>query len=255
MSTGPLTPAVVLVRTQEEGNIGSTARAMANMGLTDLVLVSPVSKPDRVARAFAVGAGEILDRARLVNTLDEALEPFNRVIGTTSARARDPRIPLIVPSELPAILGKETSQRRTALVFGPEASGLNNEELARCSHWVRVPCAPQQPTLNLSQAVLIVAYEHYLSRLEARVDDDLDATEAATAGEIEGLFAQLVPLLERVGFARDDTFGSVLKDLRLLAGRAEMTRREVALLRGISRRAQNTFDRSEHAPYEDDSDG
>jgi tRNA (cytidine32/uridine32-2'-O)-methyltransferase len=242
MKTSPLIPAVVLVGTQEEGNIGSTARAMANMGLDELVLVAPVSHPDRVARAFAVGAADILDRARIVGSLDEGLEPYSRIVGTTSGRAREQRVPLIAPSELAGNLANGPADSKTAVVFGPEASGLNNEQLARCSFWVRVPCAARQPTLNLAQAVLIVAYELYLRRLDSP-PSRTDSPTPATSGEIEGLFSQLAPLLSTIGFARDDTFSSVLRELRRLAASAGPTSREVTLLRGICRRTQNTLDR------------
>ncbi|MEJ2084983.1 MAG: RNA methyltransferase [Acidobacteriota bacterium] len=234
-------PAIVLVRTQEEGNIGSTARAMANMGLDELVLVEPRSPPQRVARAFAVGAREILDRARIVTSLEEALAPYSRIIGTTSARARDRHIPLIEARELAAVLGREPENTRAAIVFGPEASGLTKEELCRCSYWVRIHCAPRQPTLNLSQAGLIVAYELFLNREGTEAQRD-ERPIPATADEIEGLFSQLVPLLGDIGYARDDTFASVLRELRRLAAQAGPSSREITLLRGICRRAQNTFD-------------
>ena len=89
MSSSPLTPAVVLVRPQEEGNIGSAARALANMGLDELVLVAPVTRPGRVARAFAVSAGHILDAARYAESRPEALAPYQRIVGTPSPPARE----------------------------------------------------------------------------------------------------------------------------------------------------------------------
>lgn len=240
----PERPAIVLVRTQEEGNIGSAARAMANMGLDELVLIDPRSPPRRVARAFAVGAREILDRARIVTSLEEALAPYSRIIGTTSARARDRQIPLIDAVELAALLGREPEDTKVAIVFGPEASGLTKEELSRCSYWVRIPCAPRQPTLNLAQAVLIVAYELYRHR-QGTESRSAAQPVPATAHEVEGLFAQLVPLLSEVGYARDDTFASVLRELRRLAARAGPSSREITLLRGICRRAQNALGRRE----------
>lgn len=242
MNPVPLTPAVVLVEPREEGNIGSAARAMANMGLNELVLVNPVAKLGRVARAFAVGAGHLLDSARQADSLAEALEPYRQIIGTTSARARELPVPPIRPHDLPGVLRDEHPDSSTALVFGSETSGLDNEHLALCGLLVRVPCHPIQPTLNLSQAVLIVTYELYMARL-----DPVDPTElrpqAATAGELEGLFGQLAPLLSTIGFQRDDTFDSVVRDLRRLAARAGVTSREVSILRGICRRAHNAFER------------
>ena len=246
LRTSVLRPAVVLVRTQEEGNIGATARAMANMGLEELVLVAPEQEPARVARAFAVGAGAILDRARTVATLEEALAPYSRVVGTTSARARDSETELVHPGDLPPLLARDDKHTRVAIVFGPEASGLTREELSRCSYRVRIPCDSRQPTLNLAQAVLIVAYEIHRQRATG-ISESEALPIPATGGEIEGLFSQLVPLLERIGYARDDTFSSVLRELRRLVARAGPTGREVTLLRGICRRAKNALDRQADA--------
>jgi TrmH family RNA methyltransferase len=237
-----LIPAVVLVGPREEGNIGAAARAMANMGLTDLVLVSPEVRIGRMARAFAVGAGQILDEARQVNSLTEALAPYEQIVGTTSARARDLPMPPLTPQQLPEALQTENLETSTAVVFGPEVSGLDNDQLARCGLLVRVPCAPVQPTLNLAQAVLIVTYELYMSRI-SHADPVSNRPRPATSNDLEGFFGQLVPLLSAVGFQRDDTFDSVVRDLRRLAARAGATSREVTILRGICRRAQHTFDR------------
>lgn len=238
----PALPHIVLVRPQEEGNLGAVARAMANMGLSDLVVVEPGAAAGPTARAFAVGAGHLLDRHRRVASLEEALAGRQRVVATTSTRARvfGGGQPLVTPRELPAVLAGDPPGTATAIVFGPEPSGLTDAELALASPLVWVPCAPEQPTLNLAQAVLIVAYELFLARLaggEARAalpqtEDD----EPAPAGEVAGLLAHVRRTLTAVGFARDGTFEQVSRDLTRLAGRAALNRREVAILRGICRR-------------------
>ena len=242
MTVSPLIPAVVLVEPREAGNIGAAARAMANMGLEELVLVNPRARIDRVARAFAVGAGPILDSARLADSLPGALSPYQRIIGTTSARARDLPADPMTPRELPAVLQQEDPTCATALVFGSEISGLDNEQLSYCGHVVTVPCAPCQPTLNLAQAVLVLAYELYIARLQGTIGDH-QTPRPASGAELEGLFGQLLPLLERVGFQRDDTFDAVLRDLRRLAARTGATSREVTILRGICRRTLNSLER------------
>ncbi|HEX2223057.1 MAG TPA: RNA methyltransferase, partial [Thermoanaerobaculia bacterium] len=152
-------PAVILVRPREEGNVGSAARAMANMGLDQLILVEPAAEIGKVGVAFAVGAKHVLDGARRVGSVREALEPFRRVVGTTSTRDRRFGVPLLSPRELPAALAADPPGTPAALLFGPEVGGLTNDELALASLLVTIPCSPVQPTLNLSQAVLIVAYE------------------------------------------------------------------------------------------------
>jgi TrmH family RNA methyltransferase len=235
--------AVVLVHPREEGNVGSAARAMANMGLSELILVEPAAAFGSVATAFAVGARHLLERARRVPDLKTALAPFRRVVGTTSIRDRRWEVPLITPRELPAHLAVDPPGTPTALVFGPEVGGLTNDDLSLASLIVTIPCSPVQPTLNLGQAVLILAYELFqasgpaLGRLPPLPKGTVGSPEppAATA-EIDGLFGHVTEVLQRAGFARDDSFAGVLRDLRRLAARATPTSREVAILRGICRR-------------------
>lgn len=228
--------AVVLVRPTESGNVGATARAMANTGVDQLVLVEPAAPIDRVARAFAVSAGAILDRARHAPSLDAALGSFQRVVGTTSTRNRQLGIPIVTTAEFAASqLSPEVEAPTTALVFGPERSGLNNDELSRCSTLIQIPTAPEQPTLNLSQAVLLVCHALFLATPEAAAAGS-EADPLAPTAEIEGLFGHVREVLEGVGFTRDDTAAGVLRDLRQLAARTSLTQREAQILRGICRR-------------------
>jgi tRNA/rRNA methyltransferase len=247
--------AVVLVRPREEGNVGAAARAMANMGLTRLILVEPAAALGPTARAFAVGAHAVLDGCSRVGSLREALAPFPRVVGTTSTRDRRQAVPLIGPRELPGRLAADPPATPVALVFGPEVGGLTNEELAHANLVVSVPCAPVQPTLNLAQAVLILAYELFQARLEDQrrpisgaeapppgADAPAYRTEApATTAEVDGLFDHAAAVLHRIGFERDSTFPGTLRDLRAAAARARLTRREAAILRGICRRADHAL--------------
>jgi tRNA/rRNA methyltransferase len=237
--------AVVLVRPREEGNVGAAARAMANMGLSRLILVEPAAPLGDIARRFAVGAGHILDECARAASLRAALAPFARVVATTSTRDRRPAAAWIGPRELPARLAADPPQTAVALVFGPEVGGLTNEELAHANLVVTIPCAPEQPTLNLAQAVLILAYELYQTRVAGGAPPSgvgqgggpPIVEPPATAAEVAGLFDHAAAVLRRVGFDRDSTFPAVLRDLRSLAGRARLSRREAAILRGICRRA------------------
>jgi TrmH family RNA methyltransferase len=213
---------------------------MANMGLSRLILVEPAAEIGGIARAFAVGARAVLEGAVRSPSLREALAPFRRVVGTTSTRDRTLGIPVLSPRELPAWLAQDPPDTPAALVFGPEVGGLTNEELALASAVVTIPCSPAQPTLNLAQAVLLLAYELFLA------GGDLPATEAAeeppaTAGEIDGLLDHAAGVLARIGFARDDSFPGVLRDLRRLAARAAPNSRGVRILRGICRRAEGAL--------------
>jgi tRNA (cytidine32/uridine32-2'-O)-methyltransferase len=226
---------VVLVRPTESGNVGATARAMANCGLSRLVLVEPAAAIDRVARAFAVGAGGVLDGAARVPSLSDALAPFQRIVGTTTARDRQLDIPIAGPRAFAERASREPAPLTTALVFGPERTGLNNDELSLCGELIQIPTAPDQPSLNLSQAVLLVAHALYLASPEATPLAQSSEPPATTA-EIAGLFEHVREALERVGFTRDDTAEGVLRDLRQLGARAGLTGREVQILRGICRR-------------------
>ena len=237
-----LPPAVVLVRPREEGNVGAAARAMANMGLDRLILVEPAAEISGTARAFAVGAHAILDGAVRPSSLREALAPFRRVVGTTSTRDRRLGIPVLTPRELPAWLAQDPPDTPTALVFGPEVGGLTNEELALASAVVSIPCSPVQPTLNLAQSVLIVAYELFLARGKAAFTA-AGEEPPATAAEIDGLLDHAAGVLARIGFARDDSFPGVLRDLRRLAARAAPSSRDVRVLRGICRRTDGALNR------------
>jgi tRNA/rRNA methyltransferase len=241
--------AVVLVHPREEGNVGSTARAMANMGLGELIVVEPAAPFGNVATAFAVGARHVLDDARRVPDLRTALAGFRRVVGTTSIRDRRWEVPLLTPRELPGLLAQDPPETPTALVFGPEVGGLTNDDLSLAGAIVTIPCSPVQPTLNLGQAVLIVTYELFQARRETpavaveEVGGVGSPEPPAATAEIDGLFHHLSEVLQRIGFARDDSFAGVVRDLRRLAARAAPTSRDVAILRGICRRAQRALER------------
>lgn len=238
-------PTIILVRPKEEGNVGSAARAMANMGLDRLILVEPAAELGRVATAFAVGAKHILESIERRPTLQEALAPFRRVVATTSARDRRWEVPLLSPRELPAWLEQDPPDTPTAVVFGPEVGGLKNDELALASVLVTIPCSPAQTTLNLAQAVLILAYELYIARGELPPPATVGHPEPpATSGEIDGLVGQATDVLRKIGFDRDDSFEGVLRDLRRLAARAAPDSREVAILRGICRRTLRLLERT-----------
>jgi TrmH family RNA methyltransferase len=217
---------------------------MANMGLSRLILVEPAPVLGGVASAFAVGARAILDGVERAAGLHQALAPFRRVVGTTSSRDRRPGIPLLSPRELPGWLAADPPGTPTALVFGPEVGGLTNEELALASAVVTIPCSPVQPTLNLAQAVLVLAYELFVAG-PAEAAAVAPPEPPATAGEIDGLLGHAGELLARIGFARDDSYAGVLRDLRRLAARAAPDSRDVRILRGLCRRALGALGKEE----------
>lgn len=239
--------AVVLVRPREEGNLGAVCRAMSNMGIGRLHLIEPAAPAGPTAQAFAVGARPLLEQATRHATLVEAIAPYSRVIGTTSARDRRLAVPLWSPRELAAELAARPEP--TALVFGPEVGGLDNAELSRANAIVSIPAALAMPTLNLAQSVLIVAYEIFLAGAAPERPLTLPVgAPGAPASQVEGLLGQLDEVLGRVGFHRSGTYGNVLEDLRQLAARTRLTEREVKILRGALRRTARALERGVTGP-------
>ena len=223
-----LSPTVILVRPREEGNVGMAARAMANMGLSKLILVEPAAELGGIARGFGVGGWHLLDGARRAASLDEAVAPFHRVVGTASLRDRSPgRTPVISPRELADVLAADPPETRTALVFGPEDTGLTRAELEITSPVVHIPVNAERPTLNLAQAVLVVAYELHLGSA-GTVSGQTEPP--ARQEEFEGLLTAAAELLDRVGFDQPHIRQALLSDARRLSRRSGASSHEIRVL-------------------------
>ncbi len=245
-------PAVILVRPREEGNIGAVARAMANMGLERLILVEPAPSLGGVARGFGVGGWEILDRVERAASLQAAAASFGRLVGTSSRRQRPLRRSRIVTSrQLPQILADDPVGTQTALVFGSEDNGLERRELEICDPVVAVPTAPAHPTLNLAQAVLVVAYELWIAPgdgLDAAVatsqatESGSDRGPLATVAEVGALEQHLSEILLKIGFDHPPIHAGLLRDLRQLVIRAGPSSREIRILRRLCNRAVRALD-------------
>jgi TrmH family RNA methyltransferase len=220
---------VVLVRPSRPGNVAAACRAMKNMGLGSLRLVGPpAGLGGAEARALAYGAWDVLDGARVAPSLREATAGATLVVGTTGRPLSRAWTPRQLAEEGPA----RAAGGRTALVFGPEATGLRNDELALCHVTVHIPSDPAHPSLNLAQAVLVLAYEIRVSALAAAPSS---GGERATAGEIESALEDLAGALLAIGYLNPDNPDKVLAELRGLLARAGPTPRETSLLRGMAR--------------------
>lgn len=223
---------IVLVRPKESANVGSAARAMKNFGLNGLWLVAPRCRLDRRAYALASHAGDVLDAARVVDDLDEALAGRRHVLGTT-ARHRLEGFEIATPREGLAAFPDEDA----ALVFGPEDTGLGREELERCQGVLRIPTA-EYASLNLAQAVNVVLYERFLLRAGPGAGAAPAETEPpAPREEVEAMISHLRGLLLRIGYTDAQRERSALHNFRRLFDRARPSAREVALLRGLFRQA------------------
>ncbi|WP_214453919.1 tRNA (cytosine(32)/uridine(32)-2'-O)-methyltransferase TrmJ [Aeromonas dhakensis] len=224
---------IVLVNTSHTGNMGSAARAMKTMGLSQMVLVDPQALPDGNANALAAGASDLLANARVVATLDEAIADCGLVIGT-SARSRTLSWPMLDPREAGEKLVAEGMQHPVALVFGRERTGLTNDELQKCHYHVAIPANPEYSSLNLAMAVQTLCYEvrmHWLQQEQA--GDSGMAVEYPSAEQLEGFYQHLEQTLLKTGFITDDHPGQVMNKLRRLFNRARPEAVELNILRGI----------------------
>ena len=233
---------VVLVNTSHAGNIGGAARAMKNMGLSRLVLVDPEDFPSPNAVARASGATDILDSARVVATLEEALAGCSLVLGTS---ARDRRIPwpLLDPRECASVSVEQSAGGgEVALVFGREYAGLTNEELQRCQYHVHIPSDPQFSSLNLAAAVQVLTYEVRMAWLAAEGRpskvEKLETTamldaQPVTVDELENYFGHLEQTLVDIGFLDPAKPRHLMPRLRRLYGRSGVSKLEMNILRGI----------------------
>lgn len=223
---------VVLVGTSHPGNIGAVARAMKNMGLTQLVLVNPLVFPHPEATARASGADDVLQRARVVGSVREAVADCGFVAATTS-RDRDQYFRVLDVRDAAARAVEETQRGPVALLFGAERTGLTNEELGHAHVLVRIPASPEYASLNLSMAVQLVAYEVYRARGAAWTSPE-PAAPLATADDMERLYTHFAQVLAEINF-RDRTVkgGHLMMRIRRFLQRAELDHNEANILRGI----------------------
>jgi tRNA/rRNA methyltransferase len=220
---------IVLVDTKTPANIGAAARCMMNMGLSRLILVDPPKDKDQEARKLAAGAHEIIEKAAVFPALAEALAGHGLVIGTSrhaGRRRKNVRTPREMAMQVLPIL----AMNRVAIVFGNEVNGLENSELALCHEIVAIPSSDAFQSLNLSHAVIIIAYELFLASgaYAGRATEQLAPLE-----ETEGFFLQLQETLQTIGFLERDNPERMMFSLRQLFGRARMNSRDVSVLRGV----------------------
>jgi tRNA/rRNA methyltransferase len=224
---------IVLVGPLYGGNVGSVCRAMANMGLRDLVLVDPSAQLNQAeARMMAVAAADILDARREVATLDEAVADCGLVMGTT-ARAGLYRAHCKTPREwVPQIL-EAASVGKVALVFGRENSGLTNEEIALCTNLIQIPSSPDYPSINLAQSVMLCCYELFVATgTFAPLGEMSPVCPAATR---EQMFKMWREMLLEIGFMNEDKADHMMLGLRRIFSRAPLTEDDVRILLGIAR--------------------
>ncbi|MCH1413816.1 MAG: tRNA (cytosine(32)/uridine(32)-2'-O)-methyltransferase TrmJ [Glaciecola sp.] len=222
---------IVLVNTSHTGNIGSTARAMKTMGLSDLYLVDPVSAPDGKSSALAAGAGDVLANATIVSDLSEAVKDCALIVGT-SARSRTLPWPMLTPRECGVKMVQEGQKGPVALVFGRENNGLSNDELQLCHFHVCIPANPEYSSLNLAAAVQTLCYEIRMGYLNLDSYPDIES-DYPLSEDLERFYVHLENTLTKTGFIVKNHPGVVMTKLRRLVNRARPESQELNILRGI----------------------
>jgi len=224
---------ILLVGTTHPGNIGAAARAMKNMGLSDLGLVAPKIYPSAEANARAAGADDILERAQVYASLDAALADREQIIGA-SARLRTIAWPQLDPKQCAEkVVGN--ANLKTAILFGRERTGLSNDELERCHYLLHIPCNPEFSSLNIAAAVQVVAYELFQAALAASAPAaNADAETLANGEEMESFHGHLLQTLRDIGFLHENKSSpALIRRLRRIFIRSGLEKTDIHILRGI----------------------
>jgi tRNA (cytidine32/uridine32-2'-O)-methyltransferase len=220
---------VVLINTFHPGNIGAAARALKNMGLSNLYLVDPVAYPDSEATSRAAGAQDVLENAVVVNTLEEAISDCQLVIGT-SARNRTFDLPLLDAKQGAGKIVAQTDTGKVAILFGRESKGLLNEELSLCNFHLFIPTNPDYPVLNISQAIQLVSYEIWLQTQQPL---DTKAVQYPQHNEMSHFYTHLEKVLRKAHFLIPQHEGRAMQKLQRFFNRARPEKEELGMLRGV----------------------
>jgi tRNA/rRNA methyltransferase len=222
---------VVLVNPKQSGNIGAAARAMRNLGLCDLALVSPARINRFWADAMAVHAKEILAHMRIHTTLREAVADCGLIVGTT-CRGGLYRDGSLAPREIAPEIVTAAHTNRVALVFGPEDHGLSNNDLRLCQRLITIPSHPTYSSFNVAQAVLLCCYEVFLAAAEDKQKEEVRLL--ASAERMELMYEKLKGALLKTGFLHRDNPEHIMFAFRRIFGRAGLEDREVRILLGLA---------------------
>jgi len=222
---------IILAGTKHPGNIGSTARAMANMGLGRLVLAAPRCEINEESRRMAKAGTDVLDAALVYPSLADAITEIHMLVGTTGkigGYRSDPAPPRLLA---PKILN-QAAEQTVGILFGPEDTGLVDEDLRLCQFLIRIPTSRQAGSINLAQAVMVVSYELMLGSL---AHEPGRALRLASIEQTEAMYGQLEEALLKIGFLHPQNARHMMFAIRRLLGRAGLESPDVGVLRGIAR--------------------
>jgi tRNA/rRNA methyltransferase len=226
---------IVLQKPKYAGNVGSVARAAKNMNVGNIVIVgSAVFDTEEMTKRSTHLAADVLANMQYVDDLDTALEKFHYVVGTT-ARQGSARGPFTSPRTMAEKIAAISQKNKVALLFGPEDTGLSNEELRYCHAVVTIPTSRALSSVNLSHAVIILCYEMFIASLPASAES---ISKLAISKELEGMYGQIKTLLAQIGFLNPENPDYWMMHLRRFFTRAGLLSREVKIIRGICRQLE-----------------
>ena len=220
----------VLVEPSHPGNVGAAARAIGTMGFKNLVLVKPTKHPHPESRARSSGALDILLDARVCDTLEEAIADSSLVIGTT-ARQRRISVPIDSIHECTQSIFESSLKQKVSMIFGPETSGLSNNDIDRCNRLVYIPTGEMHSSLNLSMAVQVIAYQLNLAFFG--LEEGQETRDLASGKEMELFYEHLEDVLLETGFLNPTNPKQLMRRLKALFNRAQLDDNEVNIMRGI----------------------
>lgn len=225
---------IILAGTKHPGNIGSAARAMRNMGLDHLVLAAPRCRIQEESYRMAKSGKAVLDSAKTCRSLKSALRGVRLLVGTTAKsggyRARAGSLRSLVPRIL-----DHAARQRVGILFGPEDTGLVDDDLRSCQLLIRIPTHPTARSINLAQAVMVVGYELFLGSLEREPER---VPKLASLAQVEAMYSQLERALLEIGFLQPQNARHMMFTLRRMLGRAGLEASDVGALRGIARQIE-----------------
>ena len=220
----------VLVEPSHPGNVGAAARAIGTMGFKNLVLVKPTKHPHPESRARSSGALDILLDARVCGTLEEAIADSSLVIGTT-ARQRRISVPIDSIHQCTQSIFESSLKQKVSIIFGPETSGLSNNDIDRCNRLVYIPTGEMHSSLNLSMAVQVIAYQLNLAFFG--LEEGQETRDLASGKEMELFYEHLEDVLLETGFLNPTNPKQLMRRLKALFNRAQLDDNEVNIMRGI----------------------
>lgn len=233
---------IVMVETSHPGNIGAVARAMKNMGLSQLVLVNPKEFPSQVASARASGAADVLNDATVVETIEQAVADCKLVVGA-SARLRKvswPQLDVRQTAELAMeTVGQDEENNHVAILFGREDSGLSNAELDKCHYLAHIPTNPTYSSLNIAAAVQVFVYELLMATdIKSVHEAEGYRHKLASSDQLEGFYDHLYQALQDIEFLDPTKNARFMRRMRRLFNRSQLDVKEIDILRGVLTAAQ-----------------